>query len=230
MTETGPGQQALQTPRAAGLAGVVFAVLLAAAIVLIRLAIPQGVEAVTPQGFTDPTRRGAVQAAVALVPLAGICFLWFMGALRAHVGEAEDRFLATVFLGSGLVFVAMLFGVAAAAAAVLATPNPPGGLPGLAAWGFGRNFAYALLTGYATRMAAVFASSTSVICYRLRLLPRWLGLLGFLTAMTLLFVSAAVPWSELVFPGWSLLVSVSLVMASRSTRPGAAAGNHNAQP
>ncbi|UXY23852.1 hypothetical protein N8I84_38010 [Streptomyces cynarae] len=225
MTETRAGQQALQTPRAAGLAGVVFALLLAAAMVLIRLSIPQGAESVTLQGLTDPTRRSAVKAALALVPLAGICFLWFMGALRARMGEAEDQFLATVFLGSGLVFVATLFGVAAAAAGVLATTDAPGGTPGLPAWNFGRHFAYTLLTEYATRMAAVFTCSTSVICHRLRLLPRWLSLLGFLTFLTLLFVSAGVPWSELVFPGWSLLVGAFVFAAGPSPRPGTAAAS-----
>jgi cytochrome P450 len=55
------------------------------------------------------------------VPFAGIFFLWFLGVMRAHVGDAEDKFLATVFLGSGLIFVATMFGAAAAAAAVLAT-------------------------------------------------------------------------------------------------------------
>ncbi|MFD7945093.1 hypothetical protein ACFV5K_19360, partial [Streptomyces sp. NPDC059744] len=67
---------ALQTPRAAGLAGVVFAVLLAAAIILIRLAIPEGADAVTIRGFDDSSRRNAVKTALALVPFAGIFFLW----------------------------------------------------------------------------------------------------------------------------------------------------------
>ncbi|MGQ4418136.1 hypothetical protein ACN6LA_004686, partial [Streptomyces sp. SAS_269] len=194
MQGTGPGQKALETPRAAGLAGVVFAVLLAAAIVLVRLGIPEGAGAVTAQGFTDAGRRDAVGWALDLVPFAGIFFLWFLGAVRAHVGEVEDRFLATVLLGSGLVFTATMFGAAAAAAAVLAVGHPAGATPDLAAWDFGRHFAYTLLTGYAMRMAAVFVSSLSVIGHRLGVLPRWLTVLGFLTAVTLLFVSSNVPW------------------------------------
>jgi hypothetical protein len=47
------------------------------------------------------------------VPFAGIAFLWFMGVLRDRLGAKEDRFLATVFLGSGLLFLAMLFVAAA---------------------------------------------------------------------------------------------------------------------
>ena len=43
------------------------------------------------------------------VPFAGIAFLWFIGVLRDRLGEFEDRFFSTVFLGSGFLFLAMLF-------------------------------------------------------------------------------------------------------------------------
>lgn len=218
MQQKGSAQQALQTPRAAGLAGVVFALLLAATIVLVRLGMPEGADAVTAQGFTDSARRGALQTALALVPFAGIFFLWFMGTIRAHVGAVEDRFLATVLLGSGLVFTATLFGAAAAAGAVLSVAHPAGTAPAPASWDFGRHFAYTMMTGYAMRMAAVFVSVVSVIGHRLGVLPRRLTALGFLTALTLLFVSSNVPWSELVFPGWSLVLSVHILLASGRPR------------
>ncbi|MEV6051866.1 hypothetical protein [Streptomyces sp. NPDC052107] len=218
MQQKGSAQQALETPRAAGLAGVVFALLLAATIVLVRLGMPEGADAVTAQGFTNAARRGALQTALALVPFAGIFFLWFMGTIRAHVGAVEDRFLATVFLGSGLVFTATLFGAAAAAGAVLSVAHPAGTAPAPASWDFGRHFAYTMMTGYAMRMAAVFVSVVSAIGHRLGVLPRRLTALGFLTALTLLFVSSNVPWSELVFPGWSLVLSVHILLASGRPR------------
>ncbi|MFB7596828.1 hypothetical protein [Streptomyces sp. NPDC056160] len=218
-----PARQALRTPRAAGLAGVLFALLLAAAVVLIRLAIPEGAAAVPAPGLTDSTRREAVRAALGLVPLAGIFFLWFVGVIRNHVGAAEDKFLATVFLGSGLVFVATMFGAAAAAAAVLATARPSGPAPSPVAWDFGRHLAYELMTGYAMRMAAVFTCSLSVMGHRLRILPRWLTVLGLLATLTLLFVASNVPWAELAFPGWALLLSVHiLTVPGRGVRPGTA--------
>jgi len=37
--------------------------------------------------------------ALNLVPLSGIAFLWFIGVVRDRIGEREDRFFATVFLG-----------------------------------------------------------------------------------------------------------------------------------
>ena len=54
-----------------------------------------------------------------LVPFAGIVFLWFVAVIRDQVGEREDRFFATVFFGSGLLFVALLFAAAAVASALV---------------------------------------------------------------------------------------------------------------
>ncbi|MFF9173537.1 hypothetical protein [Streptomyces sp. NPDC014793] len=218
MRDMGPRQKAMETARAAGLAGVVFAVLLAAAIVLVRLAIPEEAEAVATQAATASGQRNAVQWALDLIPFAGIFFLWFLGAVRAHVGEVEDRFLATVLLGSGLVFTATMFGGAAAAAAVLEISRSSGGTPDPAAWDLGRDLAYSLLTGYAMRMAAVFVTSLSVIGHRLGVLPRWLMILGVLTAFTLLFISSNVPWAELAFPVWSLVLSL-YILGNRRTGP-----------
>ncbi|MFD7878768.1 hypothetical protein ACFV5G_32540 [Streptomyces sp. NPDC059766] len=188
----------LQTPRAAGVAGTVFAVLLAAAIVLVRIAIPAGGGATA---VVAPNMRWAVRAALEIVPFAGIFFLWFMGALRAQVGEAEDRFVATVFLGSGLVFVATTFGAGAAAGTVL-NEGPST---------FGRDFAYTLMTTYALRMASVFVLTTSTIGHRLQVFPRPLALLGYAVGLILLLVSSALPWSELLFPLWALVVSLHLL-------------------
>lgn len=50
----------------------------------------------------DPTRRSALVVALNLVPFAGIAFLWFIGVVRDRIGPREDRFFASVFLGSGL--------------------------------------------------------------------------------------------------------------------------------
>ncbi|MFI5669511.1 hypothetical protein [Streptomyces sp. NPDC051704] len=197
-------QQALSTPKAAGLAGVVFAVLLATAMVLARIALPEGgggEDLKVAQG-----ERGALQTATELVPFAGIAFLWFMGALREHTGEAEDRFIATVFLGSGLVFVACLFGAVAAAGTVLDAEDPTG---------FGRHFAYTLLTTYGMRMAAVFVLATSTLGRKLRVLPRPLVAIGTVAGVLLLVVGSSVPYCELVFPAWALLISLYILRTAR---------------
>lgn len=203
-----PNRERLRTPRAAGLAGIVFAVLLAAAIVLMRLAIPEG--AADAGDTLMPDRRHAVRAALELVPFAGIFFLWFMGALRAQVGEREDKFVATVFLGSGLVFVATMFGAASAAGGILDDQQPSE---------FGRSFAYTLLTTYSMRMAAVFVFATSTIGHRLGVIPRPLAVIGYVAGLVLLFAGPAFPWSELVFPAWSAMISVHLLRVRMRVRP-----------
>ena len=52
-----------------------------------------------------------------------------MAVLRNRIGGLEDRFFATVFLGSGLLFVAMLFVAAAVFQALLDTFATEGSLP-----------------------------------------------------------------------------------------------------
>ncbi|WP_327318995.1 hypothetical protein [Streptomyces sp. NBC_01235] len=197
----------LATPWAAGVAGVVFAILMAAAIVLMRIALPGAGDDAT----VDAGQRSTARTALALLPFAGIAFLWFMGALREQAGEGEDQFFSTVFLGSGLLFVATLFGAAAAAGTVLeeSQQHPP----------FGRHFAYALLTTYAMRMAAVFIITTSTIGRRRGVLPRPLVVLGYLAGLTLLVVGANLPWSELVFPAWALVLSLNILWGRRPAHP-----------
>ncbi|MEV5970467.1 hypothetical protein [Streptomyces sp. NPDC051921] len=204
-----PRHKRLATPRAAGAAGVVFAVLAATAIVLVRITLPDGADG--GDAAVDAGQGGVVRTALQLVPFAGIAFLWFMGALREQAGPGEDKFLSTVFLGSGLVFVATLFGAAAAALTVLDEGRQDSS--------FGRDVAYALLTTYAMRMAAVFIITTSTIGRRLGVIPRPLVVLGYLAGLTLLVVGADVPWSELVFPAWVLLLSLNILRG----RPPAAA-------
>ncbi|MFJ2371265.1 hypothetical protein ACIOZL_00465 [Streptomyces sp. NPDC087769] len=219
-TQSDTRGRALRTPRAAGTAGIVFALLLATAIVMIRLAIPSGPGSGAGEWLTDPSRRRAVRTALELVPFAGISFLWFMGAVRARIGDAEDKFLATVFLGSGLIFVATLFGAAAAAGGLLSTVPASGAEPGGQLWTFGGHFTYGLLTTYAMRMAAVFVFSTSGIGHRLGVLPRPLTVLGALVGLTLLFATNVVAWSELVFPLWALAVGIHILVAGTADPPG----------
>ena len=123
--EIGAGARILRTPRAAGVAGVVFSLLLGIVLVLLRLSVPS-IETEPGAWLTDSGRRGDLSVALALVPFAGIAFLWFMGVVRDRIGDQEDRFIATVFLGSGLLFVAMLFAGAAVFGALLPASLPPG--------------------------------------------------------------------------------------------------------
>ena len=148
------------------------------------------------------------------MPFAGIAFLWFVGVLRDRVGEAEDRFFATVFLGSGLLFVAMIFVASAVAAGLVASAGDSADkLLSSGAWDFGRRTAHELMVVYAIRMAAVFMIATSTILRRLTLTPRWLAASGYAIAFVLLVAVGFFAWIELAFPAWVLVLSLYILVA-----------------
>ena len=106
----------LKTPRAAAIAGILFSILFVAAFSLLRMVLPS--DPADPGEWLKTNTR-FVSFALNLIPFAGIAFLWFVGALRDRLGELEDRFFSTVFLGSSLVFLAMLFVSAAVIGALI---------------------------------------------------------------------------------------------------------------
>src|SRR5262245_50088119 len=165
--------RSLRTPRAAGIAGVLFAVLLATALVLIRLAAPAHPADAAPF-LAEPAKRRLVILALNLVPFSGIAFLWFIGVVRYRIGQREDRFFATVFLGSGLLFVAMLFVASAVTAGFLADAAARLGASQEVS-GLGRRVGAVVLHIYAMRMAAVFTISTAALGTRTGSIPRGAG-------------------------------------------------------
>ena len=216
-SESTAAGQAMRTPRAAAVAGIVFAVLLSTSLILIRVTIPTHPSR-SGNWALNPSHVGTVIFAVNLVPFAGIAFLWFIGVLRDRIGQREDRFLATVFLGSGLLFVAMLFvSTAFAGGLLISFTTAASSQLSSEIWDVGRNVTYALVTTYAMRMAGVFIISTATIALRTAIMPRWLALLGYASAVVLLLSSGLLPLVELLFPLWVFIVSVhALVVVPRS--------------
>ena len=224
ITEPEPLQpRNLRTPRAAAVAGIIFSALLITALVLLRLSSPSRASA-TGAWLSNPRSRGEVAIALNLVPFAGIAFLWFIGVLRDRIGEREDRFFATVFLGSGLLFVAMLFVAAAVAGATIAAAGSR--LPGADVLVLSRNVTGSLLNVYAMRMAAVFTLTTVNIARHTQIVSRWLIYAGLACAVALLIGIGISPWVELLFPAWILALSLEILVAGG--RPSAApAGEHH---
>lgn len=108
----------LKSPRAAAIAGILFVVLYGSDLVLIRISIPASPMA----GSTWlETNSKTVSLALNLMPYAGIAFLWFIGVIRDRVSDLEDRLFAIVFLGSGLLFLAISFTSAALAGGLLSS-------------------------------------------------------------------------------------------------------------
>jgi hypothetical protein len=208
-TASTESQRAPAPPRGVAISGIIFSVLYIISLVLIRLAIPADP---TDPGvwLVDPVLRNLVCVALNLVPFTGLAFLWFMAALRHRIGLLEDRFFATVFLGSGLLFVAMLFAAVSVTQGLLDTFAS--GLPDQSeTYRAGRGMAYALMNTFGMRMAAVFMFVTSMIGLRTAVLSRGVSLVGFAFGLVLLLVITDFAWIALLFPSWGLLVSTHIL-------------------
>ncbi|WP_235435811.1 hypothetical protein [Mycobacterium sp. EPa45] len=209
-TKSSSTVKSLTTPRAAAAAGVAFALLFGANLILIRSSLPEGAE---PGSQWLDAAGGKMKIAAMLMPFAGISFLWFIGVVRDGLGRLEDRFFATVFLGSGLLFLAMMFVTSAIGAGLAAGNNALGhellGQSEVAL--FGQMVVLALSKTYALRMAAVFMISLATIWLRTRLMPRWLVYTSYLLAVALLIASDISMWLTLSFPIWVLVVSILLL-------------------
>ena len=213
MDERWPVASAVRQPRAAGIAGLAFAVILGAVLLLLSSAAPTSVSR-AGSWVTDAERRQAVSTALTLIPFAGIAFLWFIAVVRSSVGRKEDRFFDAVFMGSGLMFVAMLFSAAAVLMAALSLSDSgvvQDSAAPVEAWAL----ASALLGSFGARMAAVFAIAVSTASRRLGSLPTWLAVLGYLTGVLLLLTPPLPRWAQLLFPFWVGAVSVHVLLRER---------------
>ena len=212
-TTAGNPVGALAPPRGAAIAGVIFSVLMGTSLIIIRLAAPA--YQIDPGAWlNDPTRRAAVRFAIQLVPFAGIAFLWFIGVLRNRVGVLEDQFFATVFLGSGMLFVASLF-ASAAFLGVIVEAMVSGHIQAMngETYYVARQLGGSFLNIFAIKMAGVFIVSTSTIVLRTAVLPRWMAFAGYACALVLLLVMTNWPWIALLFPLWMLVLSACILWA-----------------
>ena len=199
-----------KTPKAAAIAGILFCILLLTIFWLLRISVP-----------TDPLEPGdwlktsanRVALALNLVPFAGLAFLWFIGVLRDRLGNREDRFFATVFLGSGLLFLAMLFAAAAVVGGMLATfALGHDAFVDSMTFHFARSVAYNIINIYAAKVAGAFLISTSTLAIYTGVAPRWIALIGYALAIFLLFGSYYVNWLFVLFPLWVLLLSIYILL------------------
>lgn len=207
----------LRTPRAAAVAGIVFSLLMMLTFALVWSAIP-----------ADPLEPGAwlatsldrVSLALSVMPFAGVAFLWFIGVVRDRLGVREDRFFASVFLGSGLLFLGLMFIAAAITGAIITTYTiMPGELVKSASFPIARSFAFIIVNFYAIKMAAVFMVMTSTLALRTNFIAQWLAILGYVLAACLLIGSQWLYWAFAMFPLWVLVLSIYILVDNFSRAP-----------
>jgi hypothetical protein len=206
---------ALKTPRAAAVAGIVFALLYGASLILVRLSVPPDLAAGSAWLGTNGAR---VALALNLAPFAGIAFLWFIGVIRDRIGNLEDRFFGSVFFGSGLLFLALSFASAAVAGGlVTAYTIDPQAITQSGVFTYGRSVMYVFMNTYTIRMAGVFMISFATIALRTGVMSRPWVMATYGLALVLLLSIGFTLWVTLVFPAWVLAVSVIFLISEKES-------------
>jgi len=161
---------------------------------------------------SDSRNQAILFVAFNLAAFASIAFLWFVAVLRRRIGEREDQFLATVFLSSGILFVALMLtglGISMAIPAVFAVGDVIPDEADVRIVGGASNL---ILVVAMPRMQALFVASTSTIGRKTGALPGWLTWIGYLFALALLIVPAAFEVPGLGFGLWVGLVSATIIV------------------
>jgi hypothetical protein len=210
-------RQALKTPRSAAIAGIIFAVLYGASMVLLNVSLSQEPATGLARTVTDPR---TATLALNLIPYAGIAFLWFIGVIRDLLSENEDRLFATVFLGSGLLFLALTFiGAALAAGLLSAFAIESSILVQSGIMIYGSSVVYHIFNIYAIRMAGVFMISLATIWFRTGVMHRSWAYVTYVLALVLLLSIDYSFWVTLILPGWVLVVSIYILVRNLQNRP-----------
>ncbi len=202
--------EGMRAPRAAAVAGILFCVLLITSQLLVWISIPA---TLGRPGVDVISHSKKISLALNLLPFAGIAFLWFIAVIRNRLGALEDRFFATIFLGSGLLYIAMIFTSAALAGGLIRVlSNAPELLVQTGTYALGRAQIYQTMNVYGIKMAGVFMFSTSTILLRSAIVPRWIAFVGYALGAILLLSIGVISWIPLVFPLWVFLISVAILL------------------
>jgi hypothetical protein len=207
----------LRSPRSAAIAGIVFSLLMFTGMILAYRVVNAKPEDITRDWLQ--TWSDTASLALTMVPFAGIALLWFTGVIRDRLGEHEDRFFATIFLGSGIITVLLLFVWAAIFGAIMSTT----GLPAVSLDDDIYIFGFALMSriigNYALRMAGVYMTAIATLWTRTGSMPRWLAVVTYILALGFLVAAGWAREARFIFPGWVFVVSVYiLVLNYRRTR------------
>jgi hypothetical protein len=204
------------TPIAGAVAGILFAALFSISVLIIRRSVA---DLAGDTGAWLETGAGAFKFAIGLIPFAGLFFLWFIAVARERLGRFEDQFFSTVFLGSGLLFLAMIFAAGASAGALVAAyARDPSAFVASSTYFYARQIVAQIFNVYALRMAAVFLISQATLWMRTGVMPRWMALLTYVVALVLLFIVTQASWVILVFPAWVFMVSVYILVTHLAGR------------
>jgi len=209
------------TPRAGAVAGLLFAIVFTTAVIIIRTTLID----VQSHGSQWLSQDSAwLSFAIGLVPFSGIFFLWFIAVARQHLGRFEDQFFSTVFMGSGLIFLAMVFVASGVAGAILlGYTRDPAGFGSSGQFTLTRDITSQIFGIYGMRMAAIFVFSQATLWFRTHVMPRWMALLSYAVGLVLLFSFTRSMAVLIVFPAWVFVVSAYILIRGGAEQRGARA-------
>jgi hypothetical protein len=201
----------VRSPRSAALAGILFSLLMISSMILLYRSATATLADIDLEWLESWS--GTASVVLVLVPFAGIAFLWFTGVMRDLMGDLEDKFFSTVFLGSGIILVVMMYVWAAAVGAVFGTYA-------LAAevsvdkdvYLYGLVFMNQILGNYFLRMAAVYMLSIGSLWTRTKVVPRWMVIVTYVVGLGFLLFASILREARFLFPAWVLLVSVYILI------------------
>ena len=201
----------IRSPRSAAIAGIIYSILMISGMLLtinMFSDVPDEVDKIWLLEQSDTARL-----AVTLVPFAGLAFLWFTGVIRDRLGDSEDRFFSTVFLGSGIISIVLLFVWGGTAGALFGTLTIATVLPiDNDIFVFGFAFMNEIISNYALRMAGVYMFSIGTIWTRTGGMPRWLTISTYLLAISFFLFAGTIKEARFLFPVWVFVVSVYILI------------------
>jgi hypothetical protein len=207
-------------PESAAVAGIAYALLAGTALLLFQTVPIEATGGEWDTWIGDAANRRNLTVAVNLATLSAVAFLWFVAVIRRRLGAREDKFFATVFLGSALVYV----GLWLVAAAILASPAVLHSLSGgtLLAWQqyqLSEGVAGGLLLIAGKGIQGVFVASTSMVFLRTRVVPKWLAYLGFALALAIFVMPLLWKLVGLGLPVFVLIASITILLTRHEAAP-----------
>ena len=209
----GNPKQWFRSIEAAAIAGLVFAVLSVVAMALVSTRPPlTATDAEVIAWYSNATNRTVMTVGLSLFVIAAVAFLWFIAVIRRRVGTRDDRFIAAVFFGSGILLTGVMLAAAAAVASPAVTVHLSGGIvrdPGAlnAVSGLGSTLALLVLL----RIQGVFVVTVSTLALRTGAFNRWLSYFGYAMGLAMFFVPIATDPIGLAFPIWVGVLSVAFI-------------------
>lgn len=204
----------VRSTESAAIAGVVYAVLTLISLILLnRTPSPAIGDAELMAWYDEGANRTSATAALTLASISAIAFLWFVAVMRRRIGEREDQFFATVFLGAAIVYVAVWLVAAAAIAAPAVAVTLLDAAPDSSVMTFAYGHGAAMVLVVLPRLQAVFVMASTTIVRRTGALERWVTIFGYAVAVVLLVTPIVARSIGVAFPIWVLVVSVALLIA-----------------